>query len=153
MIVDQPEIIVVSKSWGFEKWITNTEKYCGKLLYFVKGKKCSLHYHKLKDETFYVQSGKIVVYYHDNVDVIKNTVKNADPARLSSLLYNGDLVRWDSSATPKPEGLQKIVLKRGDNFYAPAMRVHQMLALEDTELYEFSTQHFDTDSYRIIKGD
>ena len=25
--------------------------------------------------------------------------------------------------------------------------------LEDTELFEFSTQHFDTDSYRLIKGD
>jgi hypothetical protein len=30
---------------------------------------------------------------------------------------------------------------------------HQMLALEDTELFEFSTQHFDSDSHRIIKGD
>jgi hypothetical protein len=28
-----------------------------------------------------------------------------------------------------------------------------MLALEDTELFEFSTQHFDDDSYRIIPGD
>ncbi|KKK74037.1 hypothetical protein LCGC14_2887800, partial [marine sediment metagenome] len=24
---------------------------------------------------------------------------------------------------------------------------------EDTELYEFSTQHFDSDSHRLIKGD
>jgi hypothetical protein len=28
-----------------------------------------------------------------------------------------------------------------------------MIALEDTELFEFSTQHFDEDSIRIIKGD
>jgi hypothetical protein len=25
--------------------------------------------------------------------------------------------------------------------------------LEDTELFEFSTQHFDEDSYRLEKGD
>ena len=25
--------------------------------------------------------------------------------------------------------------------------------IEDTELFEFSTQHFDEDSHRIIKGD
>jgi len=50
----------VSKGWGHEKVICNTEEYCGKLLYFVKGKKCSFHYHKLKDETFYLQSGKIL---------------------------------------------------------------------------------------------
>jgi hypothetical protein len=31
--------------------------------------------------------------------------------------------------------------------------VHQMEALEDSELFEFSTQHFDTDSYRLVKGD
>jgi mannose-6-phosphate isomerase-like protein (cupin superfamily) len=31
--------------------------------------------------------------------------------------------------------------------------VHQMEALEDSELYEFSTQHFENDSYRILKGD
>jgi len=28
-----------------------------------------------------------------------------------------------------------------------------MIALEDTELFEFSTQHFDEDSHRIKKGD
>jgi len=28
-----------------------------------------------------------------------------------------------------------------------------MVALEDTELFEFSTEHFDEDSYRIEKGD
>ena len=29
----------------------------------------------------------------------------------------------------------------------------QKIALQDTELFEFSTQHFDSDSYRLIKGD
>jgi len=28
-----------------------------------------------------------------------------------------------------------------------------MIAIEDTELFEFSTQHFEKDSYRIEKGD
>jgi hypothetical protein len=28
-----------------------------------------------------------------------------------------------------------------------------MEALEDSELFEFSTQHFDSDSHRLIKGD
>jgi len=35
----------------------------------------------------------------------------------------------------------------------PIGLVHQMEALEDSELYEFSTQHFDSDSHRLIKGD
>ena len=48
----------VPKGWGYEKWIVNNEEYCGKLLFLAKGKKCSWHFHKLKDEVFYGQSGK-----------------------------------------------------------------------------------------------
>ena len=58
---------MVPKGWGFEKWIVNNEKYCGKILYIVKDRKCSWHYHKIKDETFYVQSGKIILY-HSKID-------------------------------------------------------------------------------------
>ena len=114
------EIKFVPKGWGFEKWIVNCEEYCGKLLYFVKGKRCSWHYHKLKDEVFFIQSGKILVKYSDSDDL---------------------------------ETAQERVLSRGDKFHVYRGLRHQMLALEDTELFEFSTQHFDSDSYRIKKGD
>lgn len=113
-------IVHVDKGWGYEKWIVNKSDYCGKLLFFEKGKKCSYHYHKLKDETFYLQSGKILLKYADHDDV-------------------------DSSV--------ELVLNPGDNFYVyPGLR-HQMIALEDSELFEFSTEHFESDSYRIARGD
>ena len=51
------------------------------------------------------------------------------------------------------ENAQEVVLSPGDNFHVSIGLRHQMLALEDTELFEFSTQHFDEDSYRIQKGD
>ena len=108
----------VPKGWGFEKWIVNTEEYCGKLLYLVKGKKCSWHYHNLKDETFYVQSGKILLKYSD-------------------------------TDTPESE----VILGPGDNFHVYRGLRHQMIALVDTELFEFSTQHFDEDSNRVSPGD
>ena len=110
----------VSKGWGFEKWIVNNEEYCGKLLYFTKGKKCSWHYHVLKDETFYIQSGKILLKYGDSDDMAF---------------------------------AHEIVLERGDNFHVYRGLRHQMYAIEDTELFEFSTQHFDSDSIRVIPGD
>tara|TARA_R100000278_G_scaffold101519_1_gene78069 strand:- start:1940 stop:2314 length:375 start_codon:yes stop_codon:yes gene_type:complete len=119
------EIKFVPKGWGFEKWIVNCEEYCGKLLYFVKGKKCSWHFHKLKDEVFYVQSGRILVRYSENDLIFKD----------------GQLVA------------EEVILGPGDNFHVYRGLRHQMEALEDTELYEFSTQHFDSDSYRIQKGD
>jgi len=114
------KIEFVPKGWGFEKWIVNCEEYCGKLLYFVKSKKCSWHYHKLKDEVFYIQSGKIILRYSENDDI---------------------------------DYADKIVLRKGDHFHIYRGLRHQMFALEDTELFEFSTQHFDDDSYRIISGD
>jgi len=110
----------VPKGWGYEKWIANTERYCGKLLYFSKGKKCSWHYHEIKEETFYIQSGKL------------------------HLLYGFD---------DNLEDAKGIVLNPGDKFEIPRKLRHQMYALEDTEMYEFSTTHFDDDSYRVIKGD
>ena len=45
------------------------------------------------------------------------------------------------------------IFKPGDKFYVyPGLR-HQMQARTDTELFEFSTQHFDDDSYRVEAGD
>jgi quercetin dioxygenase-like cupin family protein len=110
----------VPKGWGFEKWIVNNSEYCGKLLYFVKGKRCSWHYHILKDETFYIQSGKVLLKYYDFDEI---------------------------------EDAKEIVLGPGDKFHIYRGLRHQIFALEDTELFEFSTQHFDTDSIRVIPGD
>ena len=114
------EIKIVPKGWGYEKWIVNTEEYCGKLLHFIKGKRCSGPYHVLKDETFYLQEGKLHVLYSDNDD--RGNAKD-------------------------------VILERGDKFHVYRGLRHQMLALEDTDMFEFSTQHFDEDSYRVIKGD
>ena len=47
----------------------------------------------------------------------------------------------------------QIVLNPGDNFHVYRGLRHQIVALQDSELFEFSTQHFDSDSHRIIKGD
>lgn len=108
------------KGWGYEKWIVNKPEYCGKLLFIEKDKKVSWHYHILKDETFYIQSGSIVLLYSEEDDI---------------------------------ESANKTVLNKGDSFHIPRKLRHRMIALEDTELFEFSTQHFETDSYRLIKGD
>lgn len=108
------------KGWGYEKWIVNKPEYCGKLLFIQKDKKVSWHYHILKDETFYVQSGSIILLYSEQDDI---------------------------------ESANKIVLNKGDSFHIPRNLRHRMIALEDTELFEFSTEHFESDSYRLIKGD
>ena len=59
------------KGWGYELWIVNNNLYCGKILHFDKGKKCSWHYHKIKQETFYVQKGKLKIWYGYEDDIKK----------------------------------------------------------------------------------
>ena len=48
---------------------------------------------------------------------------------------------------------EELILEPGDGFYVYTGLRQQMYAIEESELFEFSTQHFDEDSYRIQKGD
>ena len=51
----------VAKGWGHELiWATN-EKYCGKMMHFNTGARFSMHFHREKEETWYVQSGRFIV--------------------------------------------------------------------------------------------
>jgi mannose-6-phosphate isomerase-like protein (cupin superfamily) len=61
-ILNVEQRVYVEKSWGHEDWIYNG-RYCGKKLHVNKGKECSFHYHKVKDEVMYVESGKIQLTY------------------------------------------------------------------------------------------
>jgi len=56
----------VDKGWGFELiWATN-EKYCGKIMVFdKKGAKFSMHFHREKDETWFVNAGAFILRYID----------------------------------------------------------------------------------------
>jgi mannose-6-phosphate isomerase-like protein (cupin superfamily) len=111
---------IVPKGWGREVWIVNGELDCGKVLEILKGKKCSLHYHKLKTESFYLRTGRLKVRLLES---------------------------------PNSKIVEKFELGPGECMDVPTGLVHQMEALEDAELYEFSTQHFDSDSHRLVPGD
>jgi mannose-6-phosphate isomerase-like protein (cupin superfamily) len=56
----------VDKGWGYELiWATN-DKYCGKIMVFERpGAKMSMHFHKEKEETWFVNSGKFIVRWID----------------------------------------------------------------------------------------
>ncbi|MGH7002169.1 MAG: cupin domain-containing protein, partial [Stellaceae bacterium] len=116
----RPPVHFVKKGWGSELWLANGELYCGKILRFDQGKKCSLHYHKLKTETFYLHTGRLKL-------------------RLK--------------ASPEAAVIEELVLEAGQCMDIPPGLVHQMEALEPSELFEFSTQHFEEDSHRLVKGD
>jgi len=49
----------VEKPWGYELIWAETPKYVGKVLHINAGSRLSLQYHAQKDETIYVQKGKL----------------------------------------------------------------------------------------------
>lgn len=113
------------KKWGSEEWIINRPEYCLKILRFNKGAKFSYHFHDLKTETWHVQSGKILL-----------KTKNLEVGREYSYIIDKN----DSQIF-------------GNVIHVPRLVPHQIEALEDTVIYEVSTQHFENDSYRIEPGD
>ena len=111
----------VPKRWGYEVWIINTEKYCGKILFIKKGHQCSFHEHKIKDEVLYIREGKCEFRIHD-------------------------------PSIHEENEEDTFILESGDAWHVVPGVVHQMTALSDVEIFEISTQHFDSDSYRKEQG-
>ena len=110
---------IVPKGWGNELIIENNEMYCGKLLKFKKGCKFSMHYHMVKDETWYVEEGKFIYRWIDTETAEIKVVR----------LYPEDVVRQRPG------------------------QPHQLEAVTDGVVFEVSTHHEDSDSYRVFKGD
>jgi mannose-6-phosphate isomerase len=49
----------VDKPWGYELLYALTDRYCGKVIFIRGGEELSLQFHRVKDETLYVQSGRV----------------------------------------------------------------------------------------------
>ncbi len=109
----------IPKGWGYELVIVNNKEYCGKILVFKSGCKFSMHYHILKQETWYVNKGRL---------------------------------RFNWIDTEKGE-TNSTIMQVGDVVTIPRGMPHQLEAIVDSEIFEISTEHFDSDSYRIFKGD
>jgi len=71
----------VDKGWGYELiWATN-DKYCGKIMVFEKvGAKFSMHFHKDKDETWFVNNGRFKVRWIDTKEakLFEKELKDGD---------------------------------------------------------------------------
>ena len=109
----------VPKGWGHEIVFENNELYCGKLLCFQSGARFSMHYHMIKDETWYVKNGEFIYRWID--------VETAD--------------------------VHEHRLREGDSVRQRPGQPHQLEALTDGIIFEVSTHHHDSDSYRVWKGD
>jgi mannose-6-phosphate isomerase len=51
----------VEKPWGYELWWADTDLYAGKILHVRAGERLSLQFHRQKDETSYLLSGRLLL--------------------------------------------------------------------------------------------
>jgi len=115
----------IKKKWGYERILENNNKYCGKILTVNQGYLSSLHYHKKKDETFIIESGKIQL----EVGKAKKTKKGWIVHTKTYMMEPGDKIRLKPNTVHRYKSLTKKSL-----------------------ILEISTQHKDNDSYRIEKS-
>jgi uncharacterized protein YndB with AHSA1/START domain len=55
----------VEKPWGYELIWAKTKDYVGKVLHINKGHKLSLQYHRQKEETIFISSGKMNLIFEN----------------------------------------------------------------------------------------
>lgn len=81
----------VEKPWGHEIVFARSETYCGKVIFVRAGEQLSLQFHRVKDETIYVHSGRIELEIGDPGGPLDTEV--VGPGR-SFRLRPGVVHRW-----------------------------------------------------------
>ena len=134
------KVKTVPKSWGEEIWIENNNDYCCKILTVKKNKRCSLHYHKDKKETFLVNEGSLRVLCCDlgkwDTQAPK-LILAAEPTSFETLAETGVF--------------EEFILNEGESLTLEQFTLHTFTAYdcEYCEFIETSTHHKDSDSYRV----
>lgn len=54
------------KPWGYELLFAYTPQYAGKVIFIKKDHRLSLQYHSLKDETMFIQQGRVLMEIEDS---------------------------------------------------------------------------------------
>lgn len=65
---------IIEKPWGREEVIELNDRYLVKRLTMLKGKRCSLQYHRVKRETIYVLNGQLRIVQGPTADQLVGRV-------------------------------------------------------------------------------
>lgn len=98
----------IEKPWGGEVVWALTDLYCGKLLYIGVGHSLSLQLHRRKDETIYVQQGKIeLTVGHTTVEVGPGAAFRIRPGVVHRMSALEDAIVLEAS-TPELEDVVRL---------------------------------------------
>ena len=113
-------IVDDNHEWGYQLRFVNEDEYCGKLLILENRKPGSLHYHKVKKETFIVLFGKVFIHGYKVVCECTNIA-------YSNVVKEGEIVTLE-----------------------PYMVHEMVNMLDDISvILEVSTHDDDSDTYRV----
>ena len=93
---------VIEKPWGKETLFALSDKYAGKIIDVVKGRKLSLQRHLVKEEDVYIVKGRALVYLEEGATVsiprgVKHRIEAVSDLRLFEVSTPelDDVVRYE----------------------------------------------------------
>jgi len=66
------------KPWGYELLFALTDSYAGKVIKIYAGHRLSYQYHEVKEETIYLQEGKMKLVVEENGEKKEKILKKGD---------------------------------------------------------------------------
>jgi mannose-6-phosphate isomerase-like protein (cupin superfamily) len=75
----------VEKPWGYELIWAHTTRYVAKILHIKQGHRLSLQYHNQKDETIYVQSGRLLFIVGEGSELVEKEMGQGDSFHIPPL--------------------------------------------------------------------
>jgi len=116
---------ITTKDWGYEICFQNNKKYCGKEITVYKDKWSSngkFHFHKIKDETFYILKGVLKLVVIENGNEIEYNLTEKQRIRI----LPGTLHKFTSatltcsfietSTTDRDSDSYRVKVKDSDNY-------------------------------------
>jgi mannose-6-phosphate isomerase-like protein (cupin superfamily) len=99
----------IDKPWGWEEILEENQEYVLKRIFMYKGHRCSLQYHKFKQETIYVLYGDLTIIINDNSTIYPTnstvTIRPFDKHRMEAV-QNG--VMYLECSTPHLDDVVRI---------------------------------------------
>lgn len=74
MLSSKQGITRVEKPWGYELIWAQTANYVGKVLHIRQGHRLSLQFHRIKEETIFLQSGKMNLVFEDQGGTLREII-------------------------------------------------------------------------------
>lgn len=77
------QVTKVDKPWGYELHWAKTDRYVGKVIHIEAGHALSLQYHNQKDETIYLQSGRLLFEIKEGDALVEREMKPGEAVHVT----------------------------------------------------------------------